>query len=223
MISGRLHWVCICLVSLAVTVMSGCRMDKTPQEVAQCFWNAMKVHDIENVRKHTTTSAHTLLDSSHEQFKDADVTFGKIVIDGDITTIDTTLRLPKHGTETSVQFQTVLKKENGEWKVDYAQTKETIKEDQSFSDISKSLEELSDKLTEHMNETLGEIKQKMPEYEEKMRKLGEVASKKMEEALQRYTTEIKKGIEKLSGILDEVLKKESGNDKQEKPESDVKP
>lgn len=223
MISGRLHWVCICLVSLAVTVMSGCRMDKTPQEVAQCFWNAMKVQDIENVRKHTTTSTRTLLDSSHEQFKDADVTFGKIVIDGDITTIDTTLRLPKHGTETSVQFQTVLKKENGEWKVDYAQTKETIKEDQSFSDISKSLEELSDKLTEHMNETLGEIKQKMPEYEEKMRKLGEVASKKMEEALQRYTTEIKKGIEKLSGILDEVLKKESGNDKQEKPESDVKP
>lgn len=54
-----------------------------------------------------------------------------------------------------------------------------------------------------------------------MKKAGEAASKKLDEALQRYVTEIKKGIEKLSGILDEVLKKESEKDQQEKPEAEV--
>ena len=74
-----------------------------------------------------------------------------------------------------------------------------------------------------MDEALGEIKQKMPEYEEKMKKAGEAASKKLDEALQRYVTEIKKGMEKLGGILDEVLKKESDSGQQEKPEAEAKP
>lgn len=223
MISWRLRWVCVYLVSLTLTLTSGCRVDKPPQEVAQCFWDAMKVQDIENGRKYATISTRTLIDPSHEQFKGAVVTFGKIIIDGDLTTIDTTVRLPEHGTETSLPLQTILKKEDGEWRVDYAETKETIQEDDSFSEIAKNLQELGGKLSERMDEALGEIKEKFPEYKEKMEKMGEVASKKMDEALQRYVTEIKKGIEKLSGILDEVLKKESGSDKQEAPEGDAKP
>ncbi|MCC7212852.1 MAG: hypothetical protein E3K40_01240 [Candidatus Brocadia sp.] len=223
MISGRLRWVCVYLFSLTLTLTSGCRVDKPPQEVAQCFWEAMKVQDIENGRGYATTSTRILIDPSNEQFKDAAVTFGKIIIDGDLATIDTTVRLPKHGTETTLPIQTILKKEDGEWRVDYAETKKTIMEDDSFSEIAKNLQELGGKLSERMDEALGEIKQKFPEYKEKMEKMGEVASKKMDEALQRYVAEIKKGIEKLGGILDEVLQKEGGNDKQEATEGDGKP
>lgn len=217
----QLSWAYLAIVT--ITFMSGCHMDKPPQEIAQHFWNAMKIQDVENARKYATTSTSTLIDASKEQFKDAVVTFGKIIIDGDLTTIDTTVRLQKHGAETSIPLQTILKKEAGEWRVDYAQTKETIKEDDTFSDITKKLEALGGKLSERMDEAIGEIKQKMPEYEEKMKKVGEAASKKFDEALQRYVTEIKKGIEKLNGILDEVLKEERDNSQQEKPQAEVKP
>lgn len=217
----RLGWVYLAIVTIAF--MSGCHMDKPPQEIAQHFWDAMKVQDVENARKYATTSTRTLIDTSNGQFKNAVVTFGKIIIDGDSTTIDTTVRLQKNGAETPITFQTILKQEHGEWRVDYAQTKKTIKEDDTFSDIAKNLEALSGKLSERMDEALGEIKQKMPEYEEKMKRAGEAASKKLDEALQRYVTEIKKGMEKLSGILDEVLKKESNNGQQEKPKAEVKP
>lgn len=222
MILGRLHWGCICLALLISIFTSGCRKDKSPQEVAQCFWDAMKVQDIENSRKYSTTSTRTLIDASSEQFKDSVVTFGKIVIDGDLTTIDTTVRTQKHGTETSIPFQTILIHENGEWRVDYAQTKETIKAEDSFSGITKNVQEFGEKLSKRMDEALEEIKQKMPEYEEKMKKLGDVASKKVDEALQRSMEEIKKGMEKLGGILDEFLKKEEDNDKEKKPEGGVK-
>lgn len=215
----RLSWVYLTIVT--ITFVSGCYRDKSPQEVAQHFWDTMKIQDMENARKYATTSTRTLIDTSNEQFKDAFVTFGKIVIDGDLTTIETTARVQKHGTETTIPLQTILKKEDGEWRVDYAQTKETIQEDDTFFDIAEKLETLGGKLSERMDEALGEIKQKMPEYEEKMKKAGEAASKKLDEALQRYVTEIKKGIEKLSGILDEVLKKESEKNQQEKPEAEV--
>lgn len=217
----RLGWVCVAIVT--ITFMSGCYTDKPPQEVARHFWEAIKIQDMENARKYATTSTRTLIDTSNGQFKDAVVTFGRIIIDGDSTTIETMVRVQKKGTETHIPLQTILKQEHGEWRVDYAQTKETIKEDDAFSDIAKKLEALGGKLSERMDEALGEIKQKMPEYEEKMKKAGEAASKKLDEALQRYVTEIKKGMEKLGGILDEVLKKESDRGQQEKPEAEAKP
>lgn len=217
----RLSWVYVAIVT--ITFMSGCYTDKPPQEVARHFWEAIKIQDMENARKYATTSTRTLIDTSNGQFKDAVVTFGRIIIDGDSTTIETMVRVQKNGTETPIPLQTILKQEHGEWRVDYAQTKETIKEDDAFSDIAKKLEALGGKLSERMDEALGEIKQKMPEYEEKMKKAGEAASKKLDEALQRYVTEIKKGMEKLGGILDEVLKKESDRGQQEKPEAEAKP
>lgn len=215
----RLGWVYVAIVTS--TFVSGCYTDKPPQEVAQHFWNAMKIQDTENARKYATTSTRTLIDTSNGQFKDVVVTFGRIIIDGDSTTIETTVRVQKNGTETPIPLQTILKKEDGEWRVDYAQTKKTIKEDEAFSDIAKKLEALGGKLSERMDEALGEIKQKMPEYEEKMKKAGEAASKKLDEALQRYVTEIKKGMEKLGGILDDVLKKEGDSGQQKKPEAEV--
>ncbi len=217
----RLGWAYVAIVT--ITFMSGCYTDKPPQEVARYFWEAIKIQDMENARKYATTSTRTLIDTSNGQFKDAVVTFGRIIIDGDSTTIETMVRVQKKGTETPVPLQTILKQEHGEWRVDYAQTKETIKEDDAFSDIAEKLEALGGKLSERMDEALGEIKQKMPEYEEKMKKAGEAASKKLDEALQRYVTEIKKGMEKLGGILDEVLKKESDRGQQEKPEAEAKP
>ncbi|OQY99490.1 MAG: hypothetical protein B6D35_09090 [Candidatus Brocadia sp. UTAMX2] len=223
MISGRLRWVCVYLITLSLIFTSGCRGNKSPQEVAQYFWNAMKVQDVESCRKYATAKTRALIDPSGERFKNAVVTFGKIVIDGDLATIDTTARLSGHGAETSLPFQTILKKEDGEWRVDYVQTKETIREDNSFSEITKNLRDLGGKLSERVNEALGEMKQKMPEYEEKIKKLGDVASKKMDEALERCAAEIKKGIEKLDGIMDEILKKEGEQDKQEEPAGDVKP
>ncbi|MBE7446223.1 MAG: hypothetical protein HS132_13590 [Planctomycetia bacterium] len=223
MIPERFRFGWISLAIMTITCMSGCHTDKSPQEVALHFWDAMKVQDVENARKYATTSTRTLIDTSNEQFKNAVVTFGKIIIDGDSTTIETTVRAQKNGDETPIPLQTILKQEHGEWRVDYAQTKKTIKEDDAFSDIAKNLEALSGKLSERMDEALGEMKQKMPEYEEKIKEVGAAASKKLDEALQRYVTEIKKGMEKLGGILDEVLKKESEKGQQEKHEAEAKP
>ena len=192
---------------LLITLISGCYIENPPQEVAPYFWNAIKAQDIENARKYSTTETCSLIDASIGQFREAVVTFGKITIDGDRSTIDTTLRIPKNGTETTVLLQTILKQENGNWRVDYQQTKNSMVEVGSLSDITKDLQELNKRLSDRMDETLEEIKQKIPEYEEKMKKLGETASKKIEEAWQRQKAEIKKSIEELGKVLDEALKK----------------
>ena len=216
MITRRISVSWIYPAVLIITLMSGCLAEKSPQEAARNFWDAMKVQDIENARKYSTTNTRSLIDTSNGQFRGANVTFGKILIDDNTTTIETTVRTQKNGTETTIPLQTILKQENGEWRVDYQQTKESMTETSSISDIAKDLQELGKKLSDRMDEALGEIKQKVPEYEEKIKKLGETASKKMDEAWQRQVSEIKKSIEELGKILDEMLKREHDGSKQEK-------
>lgn len=217
----RFYWSWIFLSVLLILSMSGCYAEKSPQEVTQKFWEAVITQDIEKARKYTTRETRDLVDvSSTVQFRGAIITFDKITINGNTTSLGTILRVHKDGAEaTIIPLQTVLKRENGEWKVDYRETKESIIEQDAVSDVVKDLQELGKRLSGHMDEALEEVKQKIPEYEEKLRRLGVAASKKVEETVQRQLSEIKKGIEELGNILDEVLEKEkeSNGGKPEKP------
>ncbi len=192
---------------LLITLLSGCYAVKSPQEIAQYFWDAMKVQDVEKARSCSTVETRNLINTSIEQFRDASVTLGKVLIDGEITTIETTLHTCKNGTETTLPLFTILKKEEGLWRVDYLQTKNTIREDSSLSDIARDLEELGKKLSDRVDTAVGEIKQKISELQEKVKKLGETASKKIDEAWRKHAAEIKKEIEELGKVLEDVLEK----------------
>jgi len=203
----QVRWLLLYLAPVSMLSVIGCYTDKPPQEVAQHFWEAMKVQDIESARNHSTTETRSLIDATDEQLRDANVKFGKILIDGNTATIETVVQMRRNGTETTLPSQTILKREDEEWRVDYLQTKKSIKEPGSLADIAEEVQELGKKISDHMDEALVEIKEKIPEYTEQIKKLGETASKKMDEVWQRQVSEIKKIMEEFGKILDETVKK----------------
>ena len=91
--------------------------------VAMGFWDAMNAKDIQAARSFVTKGSADKL-----QIKDKDTTasckatFGDIKIEDDKTTIDTTMQTNDGTTEFQVQMQTILTKEEGQWKVDAEQT-----------------------------------------------------------------------------------------------------
>ena len=91
--------------------------------VAKGFWDAMNAKDIQAARSFVTKESADKL-----QIKDKDttasckVTFGDIKIEDDKTTIETTMQTNDGTTEFQVQMQTILAKEEGQWKVDAEQT-----------------------------------------------------------------------------------------------------
>ncbi len=91
--------------------------------VAKGFWDAMNAKDIQAARSFVTKGSADKL-----QIKDKDttasckVTFGNIKIEDNKTTIDTTMQTNDGTTEFQVQMQTILVKEEGQWKVDAEQT-----------------------------------------------------------------------------------------------------
>ena len=91
--------------------------------VAMGFWDAMNAKDIQAARSFVTKGSADKL-----QIKDKDttasckVTFGDIKIEDNKTTIETTMQTNDGTTEFQVQMQTILAKEEGQWKVDAEQT-----------------------------------------------------------------------------------------------------
>ena len=91
--------------------------------VAMGFWDAMNAKDIQAARSFVTKGSADKL-----QIKDKDTTasckatFGDIKIEDDKTTIETTMQTNDGTTEFQVQMQTILVKEEGQWKVDAEQT-----------------------------------------------------------------------------------------------------
>ncbi len=212
------------LAVLLVILMSGCYGNKTAQEVAKHFWNAIKAQDIENARRYSTMTSRNSIDLSDWSFSVTVVTFGKILIDGDKTTIETTMQIQKNDSEETIPLQTILNNENEVWRVDYLQTKSTFNVSNAFCEMLNNMRGFGKELTENVDKSLEELKQKIPEIEKKLKELGTAASEKIQEAWQQHMPEIKKKVEELGKALEEVLRSEEGNNsKQEEPQTNQLP
>ena len=91
--------------------------------VAKGFWDAMNAKDIQAARSFVTKgSADKLHIKEEDTTATCKVTFGDIKIEDNKTTIETTMQTNDGTTEFQVQMQTILAKEEGQWKVDAEQT-----------------------------------------------------------------------------------------------------
>ncbi len=91
--------------------------------VAKGFWDAMNAKDVQAARSFVTKgSADKLHIKEEDTTATCKVTFGDIKIEDNKTTIETTMQTNDGTTEFQVQMQTILAKEEGQWKVDAEQT-----------------------------------------------------------------------------------------------------
>ena len=91
--------------------------------VAKGFWDAMNAKDIQAVKSYVTKeSAGKLHIKEEDTTSSCKVDFGDIKIEDNKTTIETTMQTYDGATEFQVQMQTMLVKEEGQWKVDAEQT-----------------------------------------------------------------------------------------------------
>src|SRR3989304_5209018 len=132
--------------------------------VAKGFWDAMNAKDIQAARSFVTKESADKL-----QIKDKDTTasckvdFGDIKIEDNKTTIDTTMQTNDGTTEFQVQMQTILLKEEGQWKVDAEQTMMSMfggAMGEMMKGLGKALEEGFKKGFEGMGKSMAEGMQK---------------------------------------------------------------
>ena len=136
----------------------------SPLAIAKGFWDAMNAKDIQAVRSYVTKESTDKI-----QIKDKDVTtnckvtFGEAKIEDNKTIIETTMQAHEGTTEFDVQMQTILIKEDRQWKVNADQTMMSMfggAMDEMIKGLGKITEKGHKKGVEEMGEIVDEGVQK---------------------------------------------------------------
>lgn len=190
----------IILISFPV---SGCMADLSPVEVSGFFWTAIKDKKPDEVRKYVSSKSINEKDLTENILPIENVSFGKIVIEGDNAWVDTTVVLAADD-PFSLPLKTVLLRENRQWKVDYDATVGSVSKDSGVARVIGSLSELSGKIAKELDRSLEEIQQAIPEVQKELENL--------EDDFNRALPEVRKQIEEIIQQIEEALK---GKEKQQ--------
>lgn len=101
----------------------GCGAAGGAESVATNFWDAMMAGDKEAAKKHATKNSMAEMELEPKQpGEERDVKFGKAVESADQVSIPTTLITTVEGESQQIPLNTIVVKEDGDWKVDWNQT-----------------------------------------------------------------------------------------------------
>jgi hypothetical protein len=164
------------------SVLLSCESTMTPLQVSEKFWRGIQKKNITLVTIYSL-SEPKIKTHDLEQLPDiSDVTFGRIIIDGDHSEIETNLTILSDKKTTNISVKTVLINENNKWKVRYDQTMLPLMANQQMTEILGDIQEITEGLAEEIKESVEDIKEKaMPEIKSKLKQAEEVLREKLPE------------------------------------------
>ena len=175
------------LLSICIWLVS-CQSSMTPAQVSEQFWQGLVANDITKIKK------YSLKDSFSEQevpHKISNISFGKIVIDGEDAEIETTLQVETEGKLAEILLTTFLQIEDKAWRVNYEKTITALKIKQDVSELVGGIQELAEEFSEELENSVEEFKEKA---------LPEIKSK-----IEQTEQEIREKLPELKDMIDEFL------------------
>jgi len=207
------------VIPLMLVLSVGCTTVETPEDVARKFWEAVARQDKASARRYVTEAGRAGIDLSRGRWRDAVVTFGEIRIEGDDAGIETRIVLPEQKGAPPIQLQTVLRRENGQWKVDYEKTMESLAARNPFTDLVKELKRFSEQMSGNLDRALSDLEKNLPEIEKELKGLGDSVGKALQEAIPELQKEIEAFTKSLEEAAEEARKRrEREKEKAEEPD-----
>ncbi|MBT8130563.1 MAG: hypothetical protein KJP10_11260 [Gammaproteobacteria bacterium] len=190
-----------------ITILSACmhEADK-PRDVASRYWQAIKDGDTDSARKMVSSSSQAEFDNYIAKPADEKIPVGEIKLGAEKTTVVTLIYPQGDNPDDYSAFDTTLVLENGQWKIDAAQT--VIPRPPPSE---RELEELADQLSESMQENVDSIEEAMNEGLNLLNEALREGSRDMGESML-------KGMEEMNRALQESIEDMQKRREQEQPQ-----
>lgn len=109
---------------VACTLLVGCSGGEAARvkQVAQAFWDASKANDIALAKTFVSESSMFQMQEAKDDAPPGDVELGEVEVDGHVASVETVVSNLDDETPVDMEFETMLVRENGEWKVDMDRT-----------------------------------------------------------------------------------------------------
>jgi hypothetical protein len=155
----------------AALLATACGAGDDPGAVAEAFWTASKAGDIELAKTYVAEGSKATMNNSGDS-QLGDFSLGEVTVDGDRATVETDVA----SEEMELAFQTVLIRQEGDWKVDLDATTDEMMR----SLFGTTMGDFTKKMGEAMGEAVGESMKAMADgMAEGLQAVGEALSDSM--------------------------------------------
>ena len=188
-----------------IFLISACFSPKSPQEVSNIFWESVIHNDVNRVVKYSTLVDPQQYDAFSNDWNGLLADSGKVVIDGNEASIQTTISNPVTSPADDKEFLTYLILRNGDWVVDYARTKQDLNGD-LLQNLFGQLNQIGDSLSEKLIESSHDFSAEMSRMGKQLEELSLTIGQQTSESINRYSEGLRKNIDDFADSLERALK-----------------
>jgi len=192
-LKNRISILSICFLIL----LAGCKKNLSPIEVADKFWTGMKTNDTEMIKETLSRQSIQDLVKMEEILPVKEFNLTRTIIEGNHASVDTDVIIAADK-PYQVPVETVLIKENNEWKVQYKVTVANISSGNQIAKIIGNIDELSEEFSEEMQQSMDEFKKAVPEMKRQINKAQEQFRKiipQLQDKFEELIREIEESLE----------------------------
>lgn len=177
-------------------MLLACSKPQTPQEVATSFWQAIESGKPNKVKKYVSAKDQITMESLQNVMPISNISFGKIVIDGDLASVDTVVTL-QSDQDMELPINTHLLNENDRWVVDYERTINTIVAAGKVAAVINQFKDIGNAVKEGIGRSVEELEKTLPNIEQEL--------SNMEQQIQQAVPELKSRFENFSRQLEQAF------------------
>jgi tetratricopeptide (TPR) repeat protein len=134
------------------------------RDVAQSFWEASRDGDVERARSYVSESSAAKINEQDDESGVGEVAIGEARIEEGVALVETTISGMDEDMPMGVEFETVLVREEGAWKVDLDRTTGNMMK----SMLGVSLNAVAEEMGKALGEAMGQMVEGMQEGFESM-------------------------------------------------------
>ncbi|HIF51667.1 MAG TPA: hypothetical protein EYQ42_09115 [Thiotrichaceae bacterium] len=203
---NRYHNVFLITLLFLCSTLFSCESTRTPLQVSEHFWLGIQTKNSALVKKYSlVNSIDKSVDIEHFE-KITTIAFGRIIIDGDLAEVETTVTISSNNKLHDYTVNSYLENNNDVWKVDYRKTILQLVAKKSVTEIFDGLEAMSEEVAKGVEESVKEIQKKIvPEIKSKAEEIQEKVVPKIKSNIEQAEKEIIKKLPEWKNIFDEFL------------------
>lgn len=198
------------VLTLVTLLLSACFAPKTPQEVAHSFWGAVINGDVGEAVSYSTLTDARDYDAFSLNWIGYQAAFERVIIEGEEASIESVFTKGEGQSVETRNFTTYLVRQNGEWKVDYLRTAESLRAG-PLERLFGQLGELGESLTRQFESTSEELNEEMMSLGERLKAESESFSREMSESIERYSEELRRSLDELADSVERALEDRERN------------
>jgi len=191
----------------SILLLSACVGQKTPQEVAQAFWESVIRNDSDRAVKYSTLTEARDYDSFSRNWSDFRPSLGRVVIDGDEANIATEVSRSGNSGADSRKFVTYLVRQDDEWKVDYSRTGRAVRGG-ALASLFAQLDQLGNEISDQFRASSNDLSEEMARMNEQFAELSETIGQRSSETLRIYGRQLRRSIRKLADSVQRALEEQ---------------